>query len=112
MGKSAEVYSVLKNATEPLTCREICKASNINESKSVASIIASYQKNGTVKEVGKKICQVTGHKAKAYSFNEKNVIPIVEKDKDKIEIQGNNRVIVITFDGNLVKVDSYIKESA
>lgn len=72
MGRSQQVIETLKQASSPMTVREILKAANMptEEAKHVSSIIWSYLKSNTFIEHPSRPCSVTGHMAKTYLASE------------------------------------------
>jgi hypothetical protein len=72
MGRSQQVIEALKQASAPLTVREILKITGLPDvdAKHVSSIIWSYLKSKAFVECTSRPCMVTGHMAKTYRASE------------------------------------------
>jgi predicted Zn-ribbon and HTH transcriptional regulator len=69
-GKNAMIMTVLTEASEPLTAREITAKAGLyrDEVKSVSSVLAGFKKQGKVEMVGKKVCPEIGYEVSLYEI--------------------------------------------
>ena len=58
------IYKFIKNASEPLTDREIMRALGITDPNKVRPNITNMRDDGILKELPRRVCRVTGKKCR------------------------------------------------
>jgi hypothetical protein len=113
-GTSALVFTVLQEAKEPMSCREITTKAGLhaNDAKDVATILANYKKTGVVTTAGSKICSETHYKVNTYILCEKPKEETSEASFETVKTEihqdiPNGHKVVITFENGKVTVNAY-----